>query len=245
MQLWGFPIIISLLLVPRSASSFTPSATLSKKQPYPKTAVSSQRNDESTYEKTDSSSKGIVSSLTNVVNFFFPSATNKDNQDSIDPLLEAAPSSVQELADRIRDDYAERNYLWTGDVDFACFNRDCRFTDPTISFEGRDVFKTNTANLKVLVDRLTQPGETESVLLSIDQTNPEFIETRWNMVGSLSGLPWKPKIDVIGKTKFWFREQQADSEEDEKSLQVYFYDERWEMPAGKALLQLITPQKSD
>lgn len=57
------------------------------------------------------------------------------------------------------------------------------------------------------------------------------------MVGNLTGLPWKPRIDVIGRTKFWFR--QAENETD--GYQVFFYDECWELPAAKALLQLITP----
>jgi hypothetical protein len=81
------------------------------------------------------------------------------------------------------------------------------------------------------------------------------VQTRWNMVGELSALPWKPKIDVIGRTKFWYR-QSAVSDEDtttamepttanaansSKGYRVFFYDEEWEIPAAKALLQLITP----
>lgn len=135
---------------------------------------------------------------------------------------------------RIQDDYVKRNYLWTGDIDLACFDKNCKFTDPTISFESRDTFVRNTANLKVLVDKLTDVGGTASKLLDISVTD-DYVESRWNMVGDLTGLPWKPKIDVIGRTKFWFRDNQG------TGLQVYFYDEAWEMPAGKALLQLITP----
>jgi hypothetical protein len=134
---------------------------------------------------------------------------------------------------RIREDYVERNYLWTGDIDLACFEENCRFTDPTISFESRDTFVQNTENLKFLVDRLTKEGGTRSDLLDIRFTD-DYVESRWNMVGDLSGLPWKPRIDVIGRTKFWYRESQ-------EGLQVYFYDECWEMPASKALQQLVTP----
>jgi hypothetical protein len=136
---------------------------------------------------------------------------------------------------RIQDDYVERNYLWTGDIDLACFDKNCKFTDPTISFESRDTFVRNTANLKVLVDKLTDADGTQSKLLDISVTD-EYVESRWNMVGDLTGLPWKPTIDVIGRTKFWFRKNEAGT-----GLQVYFYDEAWEMPAGRALLQLITP----
>ena len=33
--------------------------------------------------------------------------------------------------ERIREDYVEKNYLWTGDIDTSSFETDCRFTDPT------------------------------------------------------------------------------------------------------------------
>ena len=58
------------------------------------------------------------------------------------------------------------------------------------------------------------------------------------MLGKLDRLFWRPKIDVIGRTKFWYKEIEG---EGEKTYQVYFYDEMWEIPAGLALLQLITP----
>ena len=60
------------------------------------------------------------------------------------------------------------------------------------------------------------------------------------MEGSLSGLFWKPKIDVIGRTKFWFREREVDGE---KVSKVYFYDESWEMSTVDALKQILTPGK--
>ena len=82
-----------------------------------------------------------------------------------------------------------------------------------------------------------------------------YIETRWNMIGELNALPWKPKVDVIGRTKFWYKDTATCDNEtgdalknnsgnrDEKapSIQVFFYDEMWEIPAGVALLQLVTP----
>jgi hypothetical protein len=133
---------------------------------------------------------------------------------------------------RIRDDYVIRNYLWTGDIDLVCFDERCRFKDPTLSFESRDTFVRNTKNLKVLVDKLAT--NTRSDLLELSVTD-EYVESRWNMVGDLTGIPWRPRIDVIGRTKFWYKRDANGG------LAVYFYDESWEMPAGKALLQLITP----
>lgn len=151
-------------------------------------------------------------------------------------VLAPPPTSPAELMNRISNDYTINNYLWTGDIDLAAFEEDCRFTDPTLSFVGRDTFVSNVQNLRVIVDNLIQPGDCCSDLLDISVNEEEqYVQSRWNMVGKFSALPWKPMIDVIGRTKFWYREVE------DGGYRVYFYDECWEIPAAKALLQLVTP----
>lgn len=183
----------------------------------------------SSYDKSDASSKGLVSVLTNVINSL---AGTKNTKASV--TLRPSPSTPNELMERIREDYVNKNYLWTGDIDISSFESDCRFTDPTLSFVGTETFISNVQNLRPVVNALISPGGCCSELLSIEMTS-DFVQSRWNMVGNLTGLPWKPRIDVIGRTKFWFRSS------NENEFRVYFYDECWEMPAAKALLQLITP----
>ncbi|KAI2490102.1 DUF2358-containing protein [Fragilaria crotonensis] len=170
---------------------------------------------------------GIVSILTDLVNRFSLESIKEVTLD-----LPPSPQSPSELATRIRDDYTVRNYLWTGDIDLACFDENCQFTDPTISFTSRDTFVRNTQNLKVLVDKLATGTKSELLEITV---NDEYVESRWNMVGDLTGLFWKPRIDVIGRTKFWYKIHE------DGGVRVYFYDESWEIPAGEALLQLITP----
>ena len=193
----------------------------------------------SSYESSASLIKGIVSSLTSMTNSAMQNASPDADATSLDRELEIsnAPTSPQELLSRIRDDYTENNYLWTGKLDTSAFVSDCTFTDPTLSFVGVDKFVSNMGNLVPIVEYLLGDEKlSRSELLNI-ALNEEggYIETRWNMVGELNRLFWRPKIDVIGKTKFWYKEVGEES-----AVQVYFYDEMWEIPAGRALLQLVT-----
>ena len=99
---------------------------------------------------------------------------------------------------------------------------------------------TNVKNLVPIVNFLTKGKKgsegPRSALLDITLNEEDkYVQTRWNMLGDLSALPWKPAIDVIGRTKFWYREAEG-------GYKVYFYDEEWELPAGKALLQLVVPK---
>jgi Uncharacterized conserved protein (DUF2358) len=204
----------------------------------------------------DVTSKGIVSLLTDVVNsafdtwsILFPRTTSlkaltetgtlyKNLNESIVALQQqqSPPSTPFELLERIRNDYTERNYLWTGDLDVeANFVESCRFTDPTLSFVGTDKYVKNIQNLRPILKLVTDvESECRSELIDI-QLYDTYIQTRWNMIGTLSRLPWKPKIDVIGKTKFWYQND---------TNQIYFYDEIWEIPANQALLQIVTPTNS-
>lgn len=194
------------------------------------------------YETSDGTSKGIVSGLTNVVNFMMKNDTDDDILEA-DGLVSNEPtllaSSPEELMKYIEEDYTRKNYLWTGDIHLPAFEEDCRFTDPTLSFRGTKQFVKNVKNLVPIVNWLTKDGTgCRSDLLDISLNEKEqYIQTRWNMVGDLSSLPWKPVIDVIGRTKFWYRNS---VNEDGFAYKVYFYDEEWELKTWKALLQLVT-----
>lgn len=216
---------------------------------------------DSSYQTSGSVIKGIVSSLTSLTNAILqttPRTTDEPSNNNITlNTISHAPTSPQELLTRISNDYRVNNYLWTGNLDTSCFTCNCTFTDPTLSFVGVDKYAENVRNLIPIVNYLLgddddeqQQSSSRSDLLSITINDTDrYIETRWNMVGNLTKLFWKPRIDVIGRTKFWYQKihqsrekiKGDDSSTEEESIyQVYFYDEQWEIPAGLALLQLVT-----
>ena len=197
----------------------------------------------SSYESSASVTKGLVSSLTSLTNNIF-GGTSKEPADTaaLKSSLYTPPTSPEELLTRIQKEYTQNNYLWTGNIDTSSFVPNCTFTDPTLSFVGVDKYVQNVGNLVPIVEyALGEEQISNSTLLDITlEKDKGYIQTRWNMIGELNALFWKPKIDVIGRTKFWYRQGETNGN-DNGAVQVYFYDEEWEIPAGLALLQLVTP----
>ena len=223
--------------------------------------TSSLKKSRGGYDESDGASKGIVATLTNLVNRWFEGDIDTGaNTTSASLLDKDAPCSAEEVLPRIRDDYVQRNYLWTGDIDLACFAPDCVFSDPTIRFEGRDTFVTNVQNIRRLSDRLLGPCRSELRQIELKQAPREkqassngddveyYIESQWRMVGLLQGLPWQPCIDVPGRTQFWLTKRDTTNEEEgindsttSSYWQVCRYEEAWDIPARQALWQLVKP----
>jgi hypothetical protein len=173
----------------------------------------------SNYNDTDGASKGVVSLLTGFINANSEKETSPLTPTPTTIVSDTAPKSPEELLERIRKDYVERNYLWTGDLDIDCFFNDCVFTDPTISFVGTDKFTENTQNLVPLVEKFAENYRSELISISLgnnvninvnnndnDNDNDKhittntstsegndedgmFVESRWRMVGSLTRSP--------------------------------------------------------
>lgn len=198
------------------------------------------------YESSAPVTKGFVSSLTSLTNSILRAkqyTTASRSAATESNIVSRAPTSPQELLSRIHDDYTENNYLWTGALDTSSFVYNCTFTDPTLSFVGVEKYIKNVGNLVPIVKYLLGDEQSSrSDLMNIALNDEEkYVETRWNMVGELNTLFWKPKIDVIGRTKFWYQESSQEKDDAiDSAFKVYFYDETWEIPAGLALLQLVT-----
>ena len=140
------------------------------------------------------------------------------------------PLTVAELRDGIEGDYT-RCYLWTGDIDPLLYDARCTFTDPTLSFKGLKTFQKNLANLRPIIDRFVKEYSVDLYSCVLDETRSE-VNARWRMVGTLA-LPWRPKIDLVGKTRFRY--------DGGKGNRIVDYFETWETPAAEVLLNLLKP----
>jgi hypothetical protein len=226
----------------RISEAFVPSGS--------RTKIASARICAKGYDETDGTSKGLVTLLTDLVNQFSPKDSRKKTEAED---VGSPPSSRMEVLERLRADYVQGNYLWTGKIDLASFTADCTFQDPTLKFTGRDTFVQNVKNVRRLTDPIIGPCRSElcGIQLCEEETSEPggasyknyYVETSWRMVGLFEGLPWKPCIDVPGRTKFWLQPQSQSnpSATSGDCWQVARYEEEWEIPAAQALWQVITP----
>ena len=108
------------------------------------------------------------------------------------------PQSIAETLLRLKQDNT-RNYFLSGQVDRLIYDPDCTFADPFVSFEGRDRFVDNLANLGSFVSnyqvRLLQYDEdptTDNQNDSNDSNNVVRVTTKFMVKLQLDILPWKP-----------------------------------------------------
>jgi len=122
------------------------------------------------------------------------SILSKKNNVKVD--LTRAPLSLEETIQRIQLDN-DRYYFLSGTVDRLCYAEDCVFSDPFVSFEGRDRFVDNLQNLgsfiteydvKQLGYDVVQQGGDDG---DDDEMDGPRVDTRV-MVKLELNLPWKP-----------------------------------------------------
>jgi len=66
--------------------------------------------------------------------------------------LESSPQSTEETLQRIQDDF-DRSYFLSGEVDEKIYDEQCTFRDPFVSFQGKQRFIDNLANLGSFITR--------------------------------------------------------------------------------------------
>ena len=97
--------------------------------------------------------------------------------------LDEAPKTIQETKARLQEDN-EREYFLSGKVDKLIYDEKCVFADPFVSFEGRDRFVENLANLGSFITKYSAKP--------LGYVEDEYmVETKF-MVKLELNLPWKP-----------------------------------------------------
>lgn len=99
------------------------------------------------------------------------------------------PQSLQETYQRIKEDN-DRDYFLSGLVDGEIYDLKCIFSDPFVSFSGRDRFVDNLQNLGSFITNYT--ARTIKYDEQID-TNTNTVSTKI-MVKLELNLPWKPVL---------------------------------------------------
>ena len=137
------------------------------------------------------------------------------------------PRSVDEACTRLAADYegADGPYFLTGVMDAACYDDDCEFADPFVSFKGRARFEENLANLGggFISDASIRTLGTERTASSY---------TTKLMVKLRLALPWQPVLAWP-----WGVEHVLDVREDE--VVVVRHLESWDVSAAEGVRQLF------
>ena len=169
--------------------------------------------------ETENAAVGVlVSASTEVLRLIAVGRASGGNvRESILP----APTSMDELLAKLEEDYANM-YFITGDLADELYAEDCLFADPTISFEGLQLYKNN---LQLLIPFLVSPA---ICLKGIRVIEPEAsVLAAWTLSTRLE-LPWKPQIFVNGTTEY--------SIED---FRIVKHVERWDITPWQAVLMVL------
>lgn len=180
----------------------------------------------SNYADTGNGVKWIIQGLTSFSNLFLPRA---EVPKRVYQKTELSPSNV--LSGVIGD--FENGYLFSGQIDSELYDEDCLFTDPTLSFRGLSTFERNIKAIKPALDIFV--GDSLVVLYDCNvDAEAKEVKAIWRMSGAIK-LPWKPRIELTGNTVL--------SYDTDRGGRIVDYYERWDLPAARALSQLLQPSK--
>ncbi|KAM1251010.1 hypothetical protein FF1_033550 [Malus domestica] len=139
---------------------------------------------------------------------------------------EFSVSGIDDVVTILQSDF-ENAYFVTGIFTSAIYTEDCVFEDPTIRFQGKDLY---SRNLKLLVPFFDSPSiGLEKIEKGID-SEANFVLATWKLRTYLK-LPWRPLICIDGSTVY---------DLDDK-FKIVRHAESWNVSAIEAIGQLFTP----
>lgn len=182
------------------------------------------RNNPQSFASTSPLVKYLVGGLTSLSNIF-----NSKEQTII--TYKQKFLRPHEVLRGIEEDF-RKGYLFSGAIDTEIYDASCRFTDPTLSFEGLGTFERNIKSIKPIIDRFVGENVVELNSLDINEMEKKITAT-WRMAGKIN-LPWKPILDLTGKTTYSLSDESSGG-------RIVEYFECWDITASAALLQLVIP----
>ncbi len=143
-------VVFLLFLISPRCSPFTPSIATTGSR-IPLSPLSASKKETGSIEEKNTKSPLELASWYAVEAFgkAFGSGSNKNGDTTTkagDIDITVPPSSLKETLQRIQLDN-DRSYFLSGEVDRLIYDEKCTFADPFVSFDGRDRFIENLANL--------------------------------------------------------------------------------------------------
>ncbi|CAI9102534.1 OLC1v1000817C1 [Oldenlandia corymbosa var. corymbosa] len=169
--------------------------------------------------------KLAVTGVTELIRLFSPHV--QERMDTVKGRVDSIKvSDIDDILRVIKSDY-EKAYFVTGVFTEEIYADNCTFEDPTIKFQGRDLY---LRNLKLLVPFFDNPSIILNKIEKVLTSDRENIVASWRLRTCLK-LPWRPIILVNGKTVYDIDEE----------LRVMGHVESWDISALQAVGQIFTP----
>jgi hypothetical protein len=202
-------------------------AHLSQKDVSTSTSARPQKN-----ERASPAVQIVVNAATEALRLFSGGASQSTPCLPPGPSQPLAPNDIAGVMNVLREDYVDRAYFVTGVISDGIYDEDCRFVDPTIAFQGRELWKRN---LRLLVPFLVNPS---IELRSIEQLSEGSAESgavlraAWALNCGLR-LPWGPQVAVNGTTTYTLASPENN--------RIVEHVETWDISGLEALLMVFTP----
>ncbi|KAF5453858.1 hypothetical protein F2P56_023575 [Juglans regia] len=161
-----------------------------------------------------------------VANFYGTELFCKFERVSDEKREEILVSGVDDVVTILKSDY-DNAYFVTGAFTSAIYAEDCIFEDPTIRFQGKELY---SRNLKLLVPFFDHPSIGLQKIEKGMNSKTNFVLATWKLRTYLK-LPWKPLICIDGSTVY---ELNGD-------FNIVRHAESWNVSALEAIGQIFTP----
>ncbi|KAG7580715.1 NTF2-like domain superfamily [Arabidopsis suecica] len=176
--------------------------------------------------KTPAVLKWAVGGVTELLRLFSgaPSSssipTNKDRSK-----YELSAGNVDDVMEILRSDYRNA-YFVTGILTSSIYSDECIFEDPTISFQGTELYERN---LKLLVPFLEDASIELQNMDKSESSERNYILATWKLRTYLK-LPWRPLISINGSTVYDL----------DRDFKIVRHVESWNVSALEAVGQIFT-----